>query len=148
MNSNPEKSASLAKTLIETQQAMAAMGAHIAQLSRVLYLTVQAAGGQVTVNEAKISPLWRLNKKRDEATGELTLQCAETPPPTEEQKDALVEHLRGTSINMIEAQQKLGINEWPADYLAFSIASRLLWFEGKWVDAEIAKQAALARGQN
>ncbi len=70
--------------LVKMEEGLMQAGAYIAQLQRILWLTVQAAGGTVTVSEKSIPPLWRLDKKRDDVTGELCLTSSTQEPPSEE----------------------------------------------------------------
>ncbi len=145
MNSKTEKQKqqdSLAEQNLKLHEALAQMGAFVAQLQRTLFLTVQAAGGTVTLDEASIHPLWRLDKKREE--GKLVLTSSITPPPSGEEIDRLVAKLTGTALRIEEVQDELGLGDWPPDYLAFQLREKLAVWEGKWCDASLAR--GLAQG--
>lgn len=128
--------------------AMSSMGAMIAQLQRILWLAVQAAGGQVQLQEGSIDPLWRLDKIRT-PDGILILTASITPPPTEEKLLALADKLRGKSIRLEEIQkddEELG--KWPTVYLVQKLAPHLLWSGDRWRDAALVKAEQKPTGNN
>lgn len=137
----------LLKTCAAQEKGLANAAAYINQLQRILFLTVQAAGGRVELKEAAINPLWKLEKNRLE-DGTLVLQTSINAPPTKEQMDLLVSKLRGTEAFISDVQKELGLELWSEDYLAFQMVDRLLYFEGKWVDADIVKAASKQNEQN
>ena len=141
----------MAEQNLQLQEGLANAAAYISQLQRILWLTVQAAGGQVTLDESTVHPLWRLDKIRQEDK-KLVLTSSVTPPPNGEELDRLVDKLRATSLRIEDVQKELGLDNWPAQYLVFMLAGRpengLIFFEGRWIDSELAKAAALSKGNN
>ena len=144
---NPSAPITVAEQNLKLQEGLANAGAYIAQLQRILWLTVQAAGGQVTLDESKVEPLWRLDKKRLE-DGKLSLQASVTPPPAKEAIERLASKLMGTNTRIEEVQKELGLEEWPPDYLAFQLRDRLALSHGHWVDARLARGMSSQTGQN
>ncbi len=142
MNSRPENKPNqqTLEKMAQMEKGLMEAAAYINQLSRILFLTVQAAGGKVTINEAKIDPTWRLDKSRMES-GELCLTSSITPPPTEEQLTTLIQKLRGTRLTIEEVQAECGLESWPPAYLSFQISHKMAIMNGIWIDAEIARQA-------
>lgn len=126
---------------LQIQEAVRNAAAYIAQLQRILWLTVQAAGGKVTLDESKVDPLWRLDKIRLEDK-RLVLTSSVTPPPTADDLDRLVNALTGTAKLIEDVQKEAGLEAWPPDYLAFHLKDRLAIFNGKWMDAAIARGLA------
>ena len=137
----------IAEQNLQLQEALANAGAYIAQLQRILWLAVQAAGGQVTLDESSISPLWRLDKIRKE-DGKLSLTSSVTPPPTAEEIDRLVSKLMGTNLRIEAVQKELGLDSWPPDYLSFQIRDRLAIVNGHWIDADLARGGSEPTGKN
>lgn len=144
MNSKTEKTqqqqVSLSDQNLKLHEALAQMGAFVAQLQRTLFQAVQAAGGQVTLDEKAIHPLWRLDKKRED--GKLVLTSSITPPPTADQIDTLVAKLVGTALRIEEVQDELGLGDWPPDYLAFQLRDKITVLNGKWESASLARGLA------
>lgn len=134
--------------MLATQdQAMSSMGAMIAQLQRVLWLAVQAAGGRVQLKEGSIDPCWRLDKVRME-DGTLILTASITPPPSEETLSKLADRLRGTDLRVEDVQKDTELDNWPALYLVTKLAPMILWHGGRWTDAALVKGASEPTGQN
>lgn len=150
MSSLPEKQKNeqLLSKLSQMEKGLMEAAAYINQLQRILFLTVKAAGGQVKINEGSIPTDWRLDKTRDQQTGELCLTSNIQPPPSDEEIGRLVDKLRGTEIRIEDVQKELSLEAWPPQYLAFIISHRLAIMDGKWTDAEIARQMAKGAGQN
>jgi hypothetical protein len=142
-----QQAVDVAKQNLELQEMLANSAAHIQQLVRVLWLTVQAAGGQVTLDESKVDPLWRLDKKRLD-DGKLVLTASVTPPPSGEELDRLVNKLMGTQLRIEEVSKELGLENWPPAYLAFQISNRLAWFNNAWTDASLARGLAQGNENN
>ncbi len=137
----------IAEQNLQLQEALANAGAYIAQLQRVVWLTVQAAGGKVTLDEASIPPLWRLDKIRQE-DGKLVLTSSVTPPPSGEEIDRLVSKLMGTNLRIEAVQKELGLDNWPPDYLSFQIRHKLAIVNGHWIDADLARGGSQPTGHN
>lgn len=128
-------------------QAMASMGAMIAQLQRILWLAVQAAGGKVQLQEGSIDPLWRLDKVRMD-DGTLILTSSITPPPTEEALKTLADKLRGTAKRLEEFQKDSDLGMWPVPYLIMKLAPYILWSGDRWRDAALVKAENEPTGKN
>lgn len=138
----PSPQVTQAQQMLQLQEALANAAAHIQQLTRVLWLTVQAAGGKATLDESKVEPLWRLDKIRNE-DGTLVLTSSVTPPPSGEEIDRLVAKLIGTRLRIEEVQAELGLENWPPDYLAFQLQKdRLVVMGGVWTDINMARGIA------
>lgn len=151
MNSNPGSNKQaiqeLTQALMQHQEAMATMGSQINQLQRILWLTVQAAGGQVEIHEGQIPSLWKLEKRRGE-NNSLILTSAVMEEPPKEKMDALVDRLMNTELDLLKVQKELGLEQYPANFLAFHMSDRLILTEGKWLPNTIAKAAFKQDGQN
>lgn len=132
----------LTKQNLSLQESLATEAAYIAQLQRILWLTVKAAGGKVTLDEGSIPPLWRLDKRRPEGSMLLELTASVTEPLPPELLEKLATKLAGTSLHIEDVQEELGLQMWPADYLAFCLQNSLAWMNGKWVDATLARHIA------
>ena len=91
--------------------------------------------------------LWRLDKIRKE-NGDICLTSSVTPPPTDEEIGRLVSKLTGTHLRIEDVQKEVGLEAWPAGYLALQLSSKLAIMNGLWMDAGIARQAARSDGQN
>lgn len=137
----------VAEQNLQLQESLANAAAYIAQLNRILWLAVQAAGGQVTLDESKVDPLWRLDKIRQE-DGKISLTSSVTPPPTADDIARLVNKLMGTQLRIEAVQKELGLDNWPPDYLAFQIRDKLAIMNGHWIDDALARGAAQRTGQN
>ncbi len=149
MNSLPAKpnNEQLLTKLSQMEKGLMEAAAYINQLQRIVWLTVQAAGGKVKISEGSIPTNWRLDKIREES-GELCLTSNIQAPPTEEDLGRLIDKLRGTQTLIEDVQKELTLEAWPPQYLAFLISHRLAIMDGKWLDADIARQIAKGAGQN
>ena len=117
------------------------------QLERTIWLLVMKTGGPVTINEAAIDPLWKLEKARA-ANGELVLKAEAMEGPTAAQLDALVKALTGSSRQLFEVAREVGLDSFPPAFLQHRIADRLLFHAGTWMNAELAQQMAKEPGAN
>ncbi len=133
-----QQAVDVAKQNLQLQEALANAAAYIQQLNRILWLVVQASGGSVTIDEKTVHPLWRMDKIRQE-DGKIAFTSSVTPPPSGEEIDRLVGKLMGTQLRIEEVQEELKLQDWPPDYLAFSLRDRLAWFNGAWTDAGLAR---------
>lgn len=117
------------------------------QLERTIWLLVMKTGGPVTVNEAAIDPLWKLEKSRT-ASGELVLKAEAMEGPTAEQLDKLVKALDGSSRTIHEVAAEVGLENFPPAFLQFRIGDRLLFYQGGWMNADLVRQMDQKPGAN
>lgn len=141
------------KTLVELteqlmwhQEAGAKLAAQNNQTNRVLWLTVKAAGGKVTLDEASIPPLWKIEKYREGT--KLILEAQTMEMPSEGQVKTLCEKLMGTNLEIGSLQKELQLEVYPANWLAIYISDRVVLMDGTWQPAAIVKAATRQNEQN
>lgn len=138
----------MTERLLMQEEAMAKMGAQINQLQRILWLVVDRYGkGEVQIHEGSLPPLWMLEKRRDHQNG-LILNAVVMPEPPEDKMTALVDKLMNTELDLLAVQKELGLEQYPANFLAFHISDKIILTDGKWLPNTIARAAFGQEGQN
>lgn len=150
MNSPAEKQKQmkeLTDTLLWQQDALTKLAAQTNQLQRILWMTVWTYGGRVEIHESAIPSLWKLEKSRGEANS-LILTAAIMENPPEERVVLLVEKLTGTTKEIQEFQNELGLEQYPPAFLDAYISDRITRTRDGWIPTPLAKAALSQNQQN
>lgn len=115
---NQPKPSSPPKKLSPQEEMMTVLVSQNLQYQRTVWMLVQAAGGEVTIDEAQMNPLWNIKYHRDkEHPTKLTIKAEQLPEPTEHQLRTLAERvLLNEKPIHVEALQ-VGLQDYPGSYI-------------------------------
>lgn len=107
------------------------------QMQRTVWLMAKTAGGEMTMDEAEMNPLWQIKYNRpDGSQTRLTIKAETLPEPTEKQIKTLAERLIGKQRALHEEALGVGLDSYPAAYIIGRLSPFAVQHDNTWISRE------------
>jgi hypothetical protein len=133
MNASKPKSSPQKLNPLEEEHMMM-LNLQMLQMQRTVWMMAQVAGGEVTIDEEKMDPLWEIRYSRPEnSKTKLTIFAKKLPEPQEEQLTKLADILTAGQMDLRESLLAVGLSGYPGSYIIARLSPYIVLHEGVWM---------------